>query len=68
MEPAVGPWHREIQTVAIRITGLNHAARHVRIRFPVDVMVMMDEIEVLGTYGMAEGTVIRRIRTRASGR
>lgn len=57
VEPAIGPWHREIKTEAIRITGLNHAARHVRIRFPVDVMVMMDEIEVLGTYGFEEGAV-----------
>lgn len=57
VESAVGPWNRRIQTETMRLTGLSHVARYVRIRFPVDVMVMMDELEVVGTFSREPGAI-----------
>ena len=51
----VGPWNVSIKPEEFRIDGLRHVARYVRLEFPVDVLVMMDEVEVEGVVGVEAG-------------
>lgn len=53
----VGPWYPSPRTEDIRLTGLRHIARYVRLEFPVDVLVFLDEVEVEGSEGVQPGAV-----------
>ncbi|MBE3584375.1 MAG: DUF4855 domain-containing protein [Limnochordaceae bacterium] len=44
----VGPWYASPKPEEFRVDGLRYAARYVRLEFPVDILVMADEIEVYG--------------------
>lgn len=51
----VGPWNTITKAEEIKLSGLNHEVRYVQVEFPVDVIVMMDEIEVHGVTGLRNG-------------
>ncbi|MFA6694480.1 MAG: discoidin domain-containing protein, partial [Bacillota bacterium] len=52
VETSVGPWNLNNQKEQFTLKGLNHQARYVKIQFPADVNVFMDELEVFGIDGV----------------
>lgn len=57
VETAVGPWNNRLQKEEFVLEGLNHQARYVKIQFPIDVYVFMDELEVFGREGIASNSL-----------
>ncbi|MDD2431986.1 MAG: DUF4855 domain-containing protein [Firmicutes bacterium] len=57
VETNVGPWNRKNQKEQFTLKDLNHQARYVKIQFPTDVFVFMDEIEVFGVDEILPGSL-----------
>lgn len=61
VETSVGPWHRRVQKEEFTLDGLNHQARYVKLQFPTDVNVFMDELEVFGKEGIVPGSAVLEV-------